>query len=149
MDKTQSRKAIQGLENLYADLDAEIERLGLECRGCGRCCHFDEMEHTLFASDLEIDFLLDAVAGTAPAAKPGRCPFQADEKCRAHNCRPLGCRLYFCRVGGGRALGGEVKARLDELSSKFHQRLKELHKDLGIKWHYRSLLLVLKEKLSL
>lgn len=132
---------------LYTELNAEISALGYKCAGCGKCCHFDEIDHTLFATDLEIDCLLSNLAKPVLPENPERCPFQKDERCRARESRPLGCRLYFCRGKNGEKLNCEDEDRLEELSTRYHERLKELHQELNLRWHYRPFLKTLAEKL--
>ncbi|MDR3077499.1 MAG: YkgJ family cysteine cluster protein [Planctomycetota bacterium] len=128
------------LRRFYREVDAVLVAGGRSCRGCGRCCRFDEAEHRLYASRLERDYLLESVAPFTPAeegesehsvellAAGLRCPFQKEGRCLAREGRALGCRLFFC-------------SGLDDgLSEHWHQRLKHLHRDLGLEWDYAPLL---------
>lgn len=124
---------------LYRELDAEIERRGLRCRGCGECCCFDRVDHILYASGLERQYLsLQAPPENhsdeeIPLIERGlRCPYQVAGKCFAREGRVLGCRLHFCE---GLEFSDE-----EELSETWHRRLKELHDRLGVDWDYRPLL---------
>ncbi len=118
---------------LYRELDAELA--GLSCAGCGRCCHFDEVDHLLYASRLERLYLAQtARVPDQPDAPPEllaaglRCPFQQHNRCLAREGRVLGCRLHFCA------------AENPELSERWHGRLKRLHEELGEEWEYGPLL---------
>ncbi len=124
------------LGRLYAGLEARLAELGFECAACGQCCHFDEQEHILFASRLEIDHLLAAGGPPGPPARPGRCPYQVEERCRAGQRRPLGCRLYYCRTR-------EPAQQIEELAELAHGRLKALHEEFGLRWDYRPFLTAL------
>lgn len=123
---------LRELHTLYADLERELAALRLSCRGCGECCRFDRAEHVLYASAPEIELLL----AIAPPEKcpPGRCPYQTGDACLARAGRTLGCRLHFC------AAAGETAAALEEISCRYHARLKDLHDACGIEWNYRPLL---------
>lgn len=129
------------LRELYAALDADIAARGLVCDGCGECCHFDTVDHLLYASRLERDFLLET-AGSPPlpgdadlaalVADGMRCPYQSEGKCLARDGRVLGCRLHFCRWPDG---GDE-----DDFQEKWHRELKRIHDDCGEEWLYTRLL---------
>ena len=49
----------EGLQGVYADLDAEVARLAPVCEISGKCCRFEEYGHTLFVSAPEIALLLE------------------------------------------------------------------------------------------
>lgn len=136
-------KAFDRLAALYAALAAELAAgageagpgAGSSCRACGECCHFEAVEHTLFASELEWAYAR-AVAGAPPtgpaqaakAAASARCPYQVDGRCLAHRARPLGCRLYFCAAPSD---GDDARAE------RHHRALKAIHDDCAIPWDYR------------
>lgn len=126
------------LAELYRELDAAIAQKGWSCRGCGDCCHFDAVDHILYASEMERRHL---VATASPSPNPDgdaeriskglRCPYQENSRCLARDGRPLGCRLHFCEVPND-----DVEAFYEQ----WHQRLKSLHEEAGIPWNYRPLL---------
>lgn len=127
------------LAGFYRELDAELERLGPECRGCGECCRFDRVDHILYASDFEREYLLRISAAPEPSggdvdllSRGLRCPFQRDDGCTARDGRVLGCRLHFCE--------GLGDADEEEFCEDWHNRLKALHAELGLDWNYRPLL---------
>ncbi|MCD8349216.1 MAG: hypothetical protein LUC93_01210 [Planctomycetaceae bacterium] len=133
------REDFRRLAALYQALDDELAALAVSCRGCGECCRFDRVDHILYASDLERDYLLSM--GEPPAVPAGdadlvarglRCPYQSDGACLAREGRVLGCRLHFCEGLG------EVDAQ--EMGEGWHDRVKSLHVELGIPWNYRPLL---------
>ena len=127
------------LEEFYRELDRELEDLGAVCDGCGECCHFDKVDHVLYASRLErLHLARAAELPLHPDATPEllaaglRCPYQSGGRCLAREGRVLGCRLHFC----------SWPARQDEndFAERWHAKLKELHDTLGVGWDYRPLL---------
>ena len=130
---------IEAIRRLYRELDAELSRLDAHCRGCGRCCRFDEAEHVLYASGLERRYLVLAAPAVSPPvdeadlmARGLRCPYQENDRCAAREGRVLGCRLYHCEWGDEMAE--------EECYARWHDRLKRLHEELGEEWNYRPLL---------
>lgn len=127
------------MRDFYRRLDAELSGLSLLCNGCGVCCHFDQVEHILYASELERRFLsLAGVFPGRPDASDGllaaglRCPYQAGGGCQAREGRVLGCRLHFCAWPDADAES--------EVAERWHGELKRLHDGLGVPWEYRPLL---------
>ncbi|MCC8109634.1 MAG: hypothetical protein LIQ30_11455 [Planctomycetes bacterium] len=129
------------LRELYTALDRDIAERSLVCDGCGGCCRFDTVDHLLYASRLERDYLI-ATAGPPPEPDDAsvaaliadglRCPYQVEGKCLARDGRVLGCRLHFCRWPDG---GDE-----DSFQERWHRELKSLHDDCGMDWRYARLL---------
>jgi Fe-S-cluster containining protein len=122
-----------GLLALYAELDAEVARLGPVCALSGRCCRFAEWGHTLFVSDPEAALLLDAAAPPCRPLDLGEsCPWQdAAGHCTARDARPLGCRVYFCDP--------QYQAHAPLVSEVFIGRLKRLVDEHGLTWNYAPL----------
>lgn len=127
------------LAQLYRELEADVASRGLTCRGCGECCRFDRVDHLLYASDLEREYLLHTMPVPAHAgeydvliARGQRCPFQVNGVCQAREGRVLGCRLHFCEGSWGE---GE-----QEWCEAWHDRVKKLHAECGLVWNYRPLL---------
>lgn len=121
------------LHAIYADLDAEVARLGPACQLSGRCCRFVEYDHTLFLSAPEAALLL---AEAPPPARPlddgATCPWQdAHGRCTAREARPVGCRVYFCDPA--------YEGQAPELSERFLGRLKRLADALDLPWAYAPL----------
>ena len=125
-----------GLRALYAELEAELARLAPKCELSGRCCDFKKSGLTLFATDLEVDHLRRT---TPPrqSADPELCPWWVGGLCQARDGRPLGCRLYFCDA--------TKAAELEELSGRFHDRLKRLHDATGVPYRYQPFLIAINE----
>ncbi len=118
------------LFRLYAELDRELQALGVRCALSGRCCRFDEWGHRLYLTWPEARLL----AQEPPPQKelhPGRCPYQVDNLCTAHARRPLGCRVYFCDPA--------YKPVMNDLAERYHQRLKQLFVRYGLPWRYGPL----------
>jgi hypothetical protein len=121
------------LRLLYAELDAEVARLGPVCRLSGRCCRFAAYGHTLFVSAPEVALLLaDAPAPSGPLDEGATCPWQdARGQCTARDARPLGCRVYYCDAS--------YQDHAPALSEAFIARLKRLADDLDLPWDYAPL----------
>lgn len=131
-DEAGSESALRELAVLYAELEAELARIAPRCELSGRCCDFPRSGLTLFSTDLELDLLERRTPPPDAAAVGGEddrlCPHWRGGLCQAREGRPLGCRLYFC---------DERKAlALEELSVRFHDRLKRLHDRAGIAYRY-------------
>jgi len=129
-DSSEWRAALQAL---YADLDAEVARLGPVCALSGRCCRFVEYGHTLFVSAAEAALLLDqAPPPVRPLDHGLTCPWQdADGRCTARGARPLGCRVYYCDPA--------YQSHAETLSETFIRRLKHLVDAHGLPWDYAPL----------
>jgi hypothetical protein len=130
------------LRALYAELEAQVARLGPVCALSGRCCRFTEYGHALFLSAPEAALLAaDAPAPARPLDDGATCPWQDDRgHCTARDARPLGCRVYYCDPA--------YQESGQDLSERFIQRLKRLADDLGLPWDYAPLHRHLLEMLS-
>jgi len=83
------------LEEIYSDCDREIAGLGIGCWVHGECCDLERRDHVLFASSVEVAYVLEK--HTERMEPSGRkCPFWVRGKCTERERRPLGCRTYFC-----------------------------------------------------
>lgn len=132
-------QAHAALAALYAELDSQCEPARQRCRACGQCCHFDAVDHILYATELEVSYLRQGAAGVEPDAVPaGRCPYQRGATCRVHPWRPLGCRLFFCQGQGPPAPG--LAAAEEALSARLHAALRGLHTAHDLAWTYQPFL---------
>ena len=93
--------AAQLLE-VYRRADEALAAVAGACKACGTCCRFGPDSPVLFASAMELAYLVGE-AGRPPPLPPGevdapwRCPWQSGDLCGARGARTLGCRTYFCR----------------------------------------------------
>ncbi len=143
---------------LYEGLDAEIDFHKPRCVASGRCCHFEEYGHRLYATRLELEYFRNVeIVPPAQAAggessldtktkPPDRtisfplplindngeiapgCPWQVNELCTARRGRPLGCRVYFCDP-----TSTHWQANAYE---RYHRLLKILHDKAGLAYAY-------------
>ncbi len=92
--------AFAALRHLYEGVDEAVA--AGDCRLCGDCCHFEDYGHRLFATRLEVLYLLAECGAPPRGVARGRCPYQSEAECLARSGRMLGCRTFFCsRAGGG------------------------------------------------
>jgi len=109
--------ARSALADVYARVEAALASAGAACRACGECCRFRPGDVVLFASALEMAYLVgeagppppDRRPEAGPPDGPWRCPYQAGDLCAARAARPLGCRTHFCETEA-RAEGERVHA---------------------------------------
>jgi Fe-S-cluster containining protein len=121
------------LRVVYDELARDVADAGPVCELSGRCCRFQEYDHTLFLSGIEAEILLsDAPSPLRPLDDGLTCPWQDDRgRCTAREARPLGCRVYFCDPG--------YQERSYELSERHLGRLKAISGELGRPWEYAPL----------
>jgi Fe-S-cluster containining protein len=86
------------MARIYADVESSLAEVHRRCIACGECCHFQPGGIVLFATALEVSFLV----GRKPpqyvesTRDSWRCGYQDRDLCTARATRPLGCRTYFC-----------------------------------------------------
>ncbi|HEU5115965.1 MAG TPA: hypothetical protein VFT74_04745 [Isosphaeraceae bacterium] len=121
------------LKALYSELDSEIAALAPQCDLSGRCCRFQEFDHTLFLSTVEASFLLaDAPEPSRVLDSGATCPWQNDRGlCTAREARPLGCRVFFCDP--------VYQEPGRDLAERAIQTLKKLVDSLDLPWNYAPL----------
>jgi len=119
--------AYRALEALYDELRAELDSLGPACRLTGRCCHLKEFGHQLWATRLEIEYLLEK-AGFPGRIPEGVCPFLDGEVCAARPYRMLACRTFFCEAS--------FRHHMGPLHEKYHRRVRDLHRLAGWPYEY-------------
>jgi len=125
------------VEDVYRDLTTKIEERRPVCLVSGRCCRFEEYDHRLYVTTLELaafvhGFETGVRNETLTAAMRDwdgtGCPFQIARLCGVHAIRPFGCRIFFCD-----ATATQWQQEAYEL---FHGRLKRLHEELGVPYFY-------------
>jgi Fe-S-cluster containining protein len=137
---------------LYDDVEAEIAAARPVCIASGRCCHFEEYGHRLYVTTIELaTFWADetnaathsprpstftsqlSIRSSGPAAgiptvTAGGCAFQIGKLCGVHTRRPMGCRIFHCDANWS--------VSQPDRYERFHARLKALHADLDVPYHY-------------
>lgn len=125
-------QALEALGELYHSLEREVAALNPRCELRGRCCDFPVSGLTLYATEIEVEYLkLRHPRGRQPAAH--WCPHYVGGRCEAREGRPLGCRLYFCDP--------DRQSDLEQLSMRYHQELKRLHRAHDIPYRYAPFLM--------
>ncbi len=120
----------EAVETLYAQLQARIDQRKPLCVMSGRCCRFDEYGHRLFVTTLELGAFVRRLEGQPGTFMPqqGGCPFQVGKMCGVHAIRPFGCRVFFC--------DSTATQWQQEQYEHFHEELKHLHEEMGVKYAY-------------
>lgn len=126
------RDFLQEMQSLYAHLDAEIARLGLQCLGGGCCCKFDLTGQILLATTGELAVLLAEAPPQPQRCLQRRCPFQSGPRCLAHQRRTIGCRTHFCRASD--------QERLYQLNEAYHRKAQLLHETFSMPYCYTDIL---------
>jgi hypothetical protein len=124
-----------GMREIMRDVDAAAAAGGTACGGCGTCCDFTHQEFVLFASSVEVLWVLAHVAPLA--VSPDHCPFQHKGRCDIRPWRPVGCRMYYCRLG--------TTSREYELYEGIRLRMAKLAEKLDVPWEYGPFLTMLAE----
>ncbi len=130
-EQTASEASYRELEEVYIELQSELDALRPLCRRSSRCCRFKEHGHQLWTTGLELQYLLDH-EGPPEALRDGTCPYLEDGLCGVRDHRMLGCRIYFCDPA--------YESRMGPLYEKYHARIKELHVRHGIPYRYSEFL---------
>jgi Fe-S-cluster containining protein len=122
------------VNEVYRDLQKEIDARRPVCVISGRCCRFEEFGHQLYVTTLEMGVFLHELRAANPAVAADEkwsgqgCPFQVNKLCSVHAIRPFGCRLFFC--------DSTSTEWQHEQYRNFHSRLKSLHDQLEVPYFY-------------
>ena len=120
------------LEDLYAQVDEQIDQLRPKCLGGGACCRFDLAGHRLYVSTIELALLTTDSPCNPEKLSLGRCPYQQGPRCTTRRCRPLGCRTYFCQESTTRPC--------QEIYEGSHEIIRRLHESAKIEYTYIDLI---------
>ncbi|MDR4510035.1 MAG: YkgJ family cysteine cluster protein [Candidatus Brocadiaceae bacterium] len=120
------------LLTIYQQLDEEVAREKPMCRGCGTCCNFDTFDHVLYASKIEVDFILRNAKVPNFDISDNKCPFLKDNHCSIREYRTLGCRIFYCDAS--------FREASHVLYEKYLRLLKELGEKYQVEWNYASFL---------
>jgi uncharacterized protein len=126
---------LAAVEQLYQIIDQHLSGAESDCSVCGRCCRFDQFDHRLYVTTLEMLYLVHGIEKlnlTVPKISDSRCPFQKDNQCTLRTLRPSGCRIFFCR--------GLDKNYQHELTEEILRQLRRFHMDFNAVYYYADLL---------
>ena len=130
-------EATEALENLYRRVDEEVGKSGVECWLSGNCCNFEKVDHTLFASNLEVGYVQEKHPEAFPAGSI-LCPFWKEGMCVERERRPLGCRTYFC--------DGSYSEPLQAIYEKYHAEIRKLAERFEIPYSYKPFVAALRTR---
>lgn len=140
---------VERVDDLYAQVQRQIDQRRPRCDVSGRCCRFEEYGHRLFVTTVELAAFVESVSESAPARggsvsdalrdapsaarrdadrRAGACPYQVDKLCSVHTVRPFGCRIFFCDP--------TATDWQQEQYEHFHLRLRQLHTELDVPYLY-------------
>lgn len=116
------------LETIYQSLEKELTAINPGCKGCGTCCNFTAFDHVLYASSIEVDFIMQNVKVPDFDIANNICPFLKDNQCSIRDYRTLGCRVFYCNP--------HYKDISPEIYEKYYRMIKELSVRYNIEWRY-------------
>jgi Fe-S-cluster containining protein len=127
----------EAVADFYRQVRADVDIRRPVCNASGRCCRFEEFDHRLFVTTIELAaFVYELEMRSWPAENEsarakwtgGGCPFQVAGLCGVHPIRPFGCRIFFCDPGSGPWQQEQYERR--------HSQLKAMHQALGVPYFY-------------
>lgn len=123
-------EVLTAVDDLYARVQAEIDRRRPVCAISGRCCRFEEYGHRLYVTTIELArFVHELKPAPSRESWDGTgCPFQRSKLCTVHAIRPFGCRMFFCD-----ATSTDWQNAAYE---QFHAELKQCHERLEVPYFY-------------
>lgn len=121
------------LKIIYAELEEELDQRERPCTACGKCCHFTQAEHRLYASSLELAYLWDRHPHQE-AIKEDRCPYQVEGQCSVRHERLIGCRTYY------RLHQDDDRQAAEAAYEKALDKIKSILRKNNIDWEYRDLM---------
>lgn len=124
------------LEQLYNELDDDLNKTDKPCTGCGMCCDFEKAEHRLYISSLEFLYLTHKYK--KKTSQTDTCPYLIDSKCSVRDRRMIGCRSYF------RLHTEKDRLYAESLYEIYLKKLKVLYATEKINWEYRDFMGYLK-----
>ncbi len=116
------------LRTIYQHLEKELMLLNPGCNKCGTCCNFTAFDHVLYASNIEVDFIVQNVKVPDFNVSDNVCPFLKDNQCSIRDFRTLGCRVFYCDP--------QYKEVLPTLYEKCYRLIKDLSKKYNTQWEY-------------
>lgn len=116
------------LGRIYQLLEKELTQLNPGCNQCGTCCNFSTFDHVLYASSVEVNFIMRNVEVPDFNVADNVCPFLKDNQCSIRDFRTLGCRVFYCNP--------HYKEVLNDVYEKYYQKIKDLREKYTIQWRY-------------
>ncbi|MBN2342687.1 MAG: hypothetical protein JXX29_16710 [Deltaproteobacteria bacterium] len=124
----------KALETIYLALAEEQAQLGIPCHRCGRCCNFSDYDHQLWATTIELAYLIET-AGQKSIVHDGICPYLHQHQCTARDGRMLGCRIFLCEMNA---------VQMEQLHEKYIAQIQQLASEFDIEMEYDELISSLK-----
>lgn len=121
------------LQDIYEELNSDLGLQNVNCDACGKCCDFHAFDHVLYASRIEINYILENINTPLPKFQDNKtCPFMIDRHCTVREFRTLGCRVFFCDT--------EYKKDLtQDIYNKYYRKIQELSIKHNLNWEYKPL----------
>ncbi len=125
---------------IYKKLDTELMKLSPGCDACGACCHFDTFGHELYASTIEVNYILRNVKMPPFDTEKRICPFLVNKKCTIRKYRTLGCRVFYCNP--------QYRDVSQEIYNKYYKMVKDIAIKNQIEWHYAPMMKLLTPQIT-
>lgn len=125
------------LRTLYQRLEKDLTLLNPGCNQCGTCCNFSSFGHVLYASGIEVNFIIRNVKVPDFNISDNICPFLKDNQCSIRDFRTLGCRIFYCNP--------DYKEVLNDVYEKYYRKIKDLSEKYNTQWKYMPFLRQLAE----
>ncbi len=111
------------LKDIYNDVETSIRGIDGQCNACGKCCDFENFDHTLYLTPIEAKYMLGNIS--LPLNSLTNCPYAKDGKCIEREYRCLGCRIFHCNLKGENAVKmndiyNEGLVRIRKLCKKYN-----------------------------
>ncbi len=134
----QDAPRLEFIQNIYNQLDRHLEAANPHCDSCGKCCRFDDYDHKLFATTLEMLYFFHGLQTLQEngifkniRANPHACPFLFKAGCQIRDWRTAGSRYCFCQ-----SLNRVFQS---DLSESILKQLRSAHYQIGAIYLYADL----------
>lgn len=124
---------MDAVDEIYQNLDKQLNASGQSCKACGECCDFDSFGHRLYITTPELLYFKKKLKANTISILPmadGVCPYRKDQKCTVYLWRFAGCRIFNCTGDA------DLQSRLSEETIALCKTLCILY---GLEYRYMDL----------
>jgi Fe-S-cluster containining protein len=98
-DNQSNLRVVEAIQEIYQNLDKQLDASGQSCKACGNCCDFDSFGHRLYITTPELLYFKTKLTENHIPILPmadGVCSYRKDGKCSVYPWRFAGCRVFNC-----------------------------------------------------